>query len=1085
MAGKKHRWIRIFGWILLGFVSLVLLVTLAFYLGRDRILHRALDYVNDNQPGEVQVGRINLVPFLGFPDAVLQLRNISYYERKLSRDSLYQEPILSLDEIYLSLDVVDLVRGEFSVSRSRLGNGFVRMEVYEDGISNIERALGISFDAGSEKDSTAGMPDIHLNMDRLQIGNVLLIYRDRTRDDRMDLMINRLESRISYLPEMIDLEVQLDVDVRDLKYFNINIEKNQNITLASRMKYDALDNSVDLHSGSLSFAGLVMDAWGTYRQGEQPGMDLAFRAKNSGLELLNFLFRGVLDLDEIEQIGDGQMTLSGNISGIPGDRLPVIRLNGQADRLGFRIRSIGRDVTGISFKFYATNGRMADLSEAMLHLEGLTATFPEGVLHASLTATNAVTPEVKVKMNGDVELDGLESMIETDMVSSLAGKLAIHGDLHGVIDRNNRDFLKEAGEVTASLQQVSFIMIRDTVVPENGMPSAVFDTIRDLTGEVYLRENRIWTDRLGLELNGNRIELGARIDNLLLYLLDYETELNTEITLASEVIYPGRILQDTTIEQLLGSQLNDLRFHAGMVIQGRELDRFLEADAIPSMEMEIMDFGVEAPVFNDISEVRGKFSIDSGSIVLADFGGKVGESMFRLGGSLENYPSLLGLDSIRWAGISFDLSSEYLRAKDFFTYRDSFMLPPEYRDEYLGNFRLKGNVTAPGRMITTDPGSMDFHLDIEEMEWDVGFYPDPFRNFLVRARREGDRMMIDTLRGFVGESSLMLSADLSNFTDTVMENWRGSLVIGSDLLDLDRLMDFTLPGDQPDSTRDEADSLNTVPPPGLDRIAYPNVTVRVDIKELVFEDTRIFGLHGRFRTTREKVLFLDRLEASTESGGGMALSGQFNVSDPHLYTFSSEFDIRDLNVRDLAFEMESDGEVYTLERNFRGLVSANGLAEVFISPDFTFDLDNTTAVFNVKVDDGAIIDFSPLQVAGKYLDNRDLNNVRFATLQNSFPLTLSEGKIHVPLTIVESTLGQLLIEGEQGLDNSFLYLLRLPTWLVRDAARGMLTRGGGDEDSDQIYEMKMGKFLVLTVYSDGIITDVKTGDRRDRYRGQK
>ena len=662
--------------------------------------------------------------------------------------------------------------------------------------------------------------------------------------------------------------------------------------------------------------------------------------------------------------------------------------------------------------------------------------------------------------------------------------MLIYGNLHGVIDQNSSDFLKDAGEVTASLQQVSFIMKREPIVGEDGVVVELCDSIRDLTGEIYLRENRIGIDHLGLELNGSRMELAATFDNLLLYLLDYDTEILSEINLISDILYPGRVLQDTSIEEMLGPDLQDLRLHAGISVSGRELDRFLESDSIPGISLEIMDLGVRVPVFNEISEVKGKFRLGSDDLELMEFTGKIGDSRFLFGGRLDHYQALLGGDSAGWASLNFDFTSDKLKAKDLFTYRDSFLLPEEYLGEYLQNLRLTGHVTAPGEGIVNDPGSMDFRIGIEEMAFDARFYPHPIRQFQLRARREKDRLVVDTLKGAVGESNLRLSADLVNFTDTVMSNWKGRFVIASDLLDMSSLLDFSLPGETNDTALSVDDSTATVESLRLDRIGIPDVAVGLDLGEIRYGGLKFFGLNGNFRTEGGKMLYLDRLAVSTESGGNISLSGQANLSDPDMYTFSTEFDIDDINIRDLP-EMESGDTVYRLDRNFNGIVSADGIAEVFITPDLAFDLDNTTAVFNVKVADGAIIEFSPLQVAAKYLDNRDLDNVRFATLQNSFPFTLSEGKIHIPLTIVESTLGQLLIEGEQGLDNSFLYLLRLPTWLVRDAARGMLTRGEGDEESDRIYEMRMGKFVVLTVYSDGTMTDVKTGDKRDRYSSQE
>ena len=84
---------------------------------------------------------------------------------------------------------------------------------------------------------------------------------------------------------------------------------------------------------------------------------------------------------------------------------------------------------------------------------------------------------------------------------------------------------------------------------------------------------------------------------------------------------------------------------------------------------------------------------------------------------------------------------------------------------------------------------------------------------------------------------------------------------------------------------------------------------------------------------------------------------------------------------------------------------------------------------------------------------------------------------------VESSVGLLLIEGEQGLDKSFLYLLRVPTKLARQAAKSVMSAGDGNQEgNDEVVKMQRGDFLMITVWSDGTESDYKLGDKRDKFR---
>jgi len=226
-------------------------------------------------------------------------------------------------------------------------------------------------------------------------------------------------------------------------------------------------------------------------------------------------------------------------------------------------------------------------------------------------------------------------------------------------------------------------------------------------------------------------------------------------------------------------------------------------------------------------------------------------------------------------------------------------------------------------------------------------------------------------------------------------------------------------------------------------------------------------------------LYLDRFVISPEGRGTLELNGQLNVANPKQYVLSADIKVEGIDVGDLNLELESGDTSYLLKDNFRGIVDARGLAEIFITPELKVDIPSSVAQFNLRVTDGALINFTPLQAAGKFLDSKDLNNVRFATLRNSF--TLMDSRIVIPLMNVESTVGQMLIVGEQGLDGSYLYLVRVPPKLAREAARSAMSEGSKDDGEDQVSQMKRGDFLGITLWSNGIESDVKLGDRRNKF----
>ncbi len=349
MSRRKYKILRLIGWVLGGFVALILIITGIFYLGRDRIMQKAVVYLNENQPGEVHIAKMNLLPLMDFPNSVLQFKDFTWYENPVRPDSLHQEPIIYLHELNLSIDIVELIRGNIKVDQFKLENGFVRLEVYSDSLTNLEKALGIVFGEETPGQSETSDSTLSIDVDKIELINILALYQDHTSGDQVNIQINQLESRFSYLPGIIDAGIELNVDINEIKYQKIKIENKNDVHFSSHILFDPTKRNVQIEPSAISIAGLELETWGVYDFLGEPEINVSFRATNTGLDVLNFLFLGMLDMDEIEQIGSGSIHLDGSVTGGLGEELPVVSVNGFARGIGFRIKAIDRDVSDISF----------------------------------------------------------------------------------------------------------------------------------------------------------------------------------------------------------------------------------------------------------------------------------------------------------------------------------------------------------------------------------------------------------------------------------------------------------------------------------------------------------------------------------------------------------------------------------------------------------------------------------------------------------------------------------------------------------------------------------------------------------------
>ncbi len=1064
----------IFKWllrILLGIASLLVLLVLLFYLFRGKITERAVAYVNEMQPGELVVEKINLRPFVHFPNVSLRVKQVEFLGPAVSTFLPDTLPVFNFRDVYVSMDVVQMIRGTYLISEVSFEDGAINYLVGEDSVSNVERALGILFGTAEVVDTIEqDGPPVRMDLKKLEIRDLALNYEDLPANTNFSVQVNELVSGFSYYPDLITAELMLQSEIQMARVKDVSIGKPRTVSFSSALHFDQVHQHISLDRTTLDIMNAVFEVGGAVNL-DNKTLDLDFTALNSGIDLLNFLLSGALDLDAIEQIGDGSMRLEGNASGSYNEQFPLVRINAEAADMAFRIHSLDQSVTGIAFEGFLTNGTKKDLSEAEVYLDDFHVDFPRGSLDAQIFLSNLPVPYAEIRLSGDADLSVINEVIKSDAVRDLQGNLRLEGDIRGSLDKQNGIFPDSAGMMDIHLDDVGF------AVPGH--------RVKQLRGTLQIQDRMIGMKDLEAEIDSNRMYCDGEFRDLLPWLLDVEADPSAALTFRAEELYPGKLLNDTS----LAGPARDLEFMLSASIGGEELRRSLEEKRIPAMELALADLAVTLPGYTPISNGSMQVQVQPDTLGIRDLHAQVGESAFDLDIALIHYDQLIRKDSAANLVLAFDLSAGRLRAADLLTMHNEFrFLPPEFSVEELHDLKLKGKIETTVSELLKDSILPDFRFTSEEMGWKLKKYPHAFNNLVVDVERRDSLMVIRDFRGSLGESNFEIVASLSNLLDST-RTLAGNVEIRSALLDLDQLLAYELLSDSVSNQTDSPGGPSSGNPtdsssneaPGLSQVNFPDLALDVHIGELRFQGNVLKKVGGRLSAKPYKILYLEQFSLQSVTGGSMLFDGQFNVADPSMYMLSANIDIDTVNVSDFDLQIAIEDSLYSLEDNFNGVLTAEGIAEFFINPDFSINTDFSTAMFNLRLEDGRVKRFAPLRALARYTGNKNLDNVKFGLLRNSF--TLMNGAVQIPLMSIESTLGLILLEGEQYLDGNFLYLARLPVSLVRGTAWNILTNQQKRETEEgEVQQMRAQKFMLLTISGKDGTEEVKMGDRRDQFR---
>ncbi|NQY07743.1 MAG: hypothetical protein HRT68_16490 [Flavobacteriaceae bacterium] len=142
------------------------------------------------------------------------------------------------------------------------------------------------------------------------------------------------------------------------------------------------------------------------------------------------------------------------------------------------------------------------------------------------------------------------------------------------------------------------------------------------------------------------------------------------------------------------------------------------------------------------------------------------------------------------------------------------------------------------------------------------------------------------------------------------------------------------------------------------------------------------------------------------------------------------------------------GQDHLVSENLHGRVTTTIDGKIRVYPDFVPDLDQSEVHMDVQVVDGRLENYEPMSMLSDYMGDKNLQKIKFDTLQNHIDIT--KGELTIPNMTIESTLGHMEISGTQDMEHNIEYYLKIPWKTVKKAAAYKIF--GNKKNKDSIYE---------------------------------
>lgn len=169
---------------------------------------------------------------------------------------------------------------------------------------------------------------------------------------------------------------------------------------------------------------------------------------------------------------------------------------------------------------------------------------------------------------------------------------------------------------------------------------------------------------------------------------------------------------------------------------------------------------------------------------------------------------------------------------------------------------------------------------------------------------------------------------------------------------------------------------------------------------------------------KEKVLSVTDIAMLTCQG---KVSGQVNINaQGEKYSLlQAKVKLEKVNVKMLFTQFGNFGQDDLKDSNLEGLLTSDVIFAGTMLNDLSFDLNSIKTHADITIENGRLVNYSPMQSLSSFLKVEDLADIHFATMRNQ--IDIANQIIYIPAMEIKSSAIDLQLMGTHTFDNSIEY----------------------------------------------------------------
>ncbi len=350
-------------------------------------------------------------------------------------------------------------------------------------------------------------------------------------------------------------------------------------------------------------------------------------------------------------------------------------------------------------------------------------------------------------------------------------------------------------------------------------------------------------------------------------------------------------------------------------------------------------------------------------------------------------------DFIAWAGIgALQATNGTVKADLIFSGRMNSEM--SFSGNELLTSDIQGNLQFRDLNFSTTNSSLNYH------DFNGDLYLAADRILLIR-----------TLSGKAGQSDIQLSGTVYNLLPY--------LFVSDEILYIEAKLDSeNILLDELLAQNGQSNEHNTY---SLGFPRYLHLALNADIEELSFR--RFTANHIKAQTSLiNRHLYAKQLTFNTMEGS-VLMTGSVGASHDGTIELNTRAHLKGVNIHQLFYQTGNFGQNSIVDENLFGQVTADIDFLSLWTPGLRIKWESMTASASLRIDDGRLVNYQPMQALGRFIRAGDLSDVAFSTLKNE--IYIREETVFIPMMEIHSNVLDLELSGEHSFGNKIDYRLRV------------------------------------------------------------